>query len=117
MRKIDFKIQHDEFEDWLVWYGDFIKKLIEARNVVKTKFEKLEILEALVSRCAVRWEVLIEEDIITSLNRDSSAYAKAVALALCVSMNPRLKTRRQARVMVRHWVFRLLFIFIISFRT
>lgn len=82
MRKIDFEKNHIEFEDWIIWYGNFLQKLIEAKKVVKTKFEKLELIEALVLRCAVRWEVLVEDDIITSLNRDSSVYANNLGLHL-----------------------------------
>jgi hypothetical protein len=82
MRKLDFKKNHFEFEQWIIWYGNFLKRLIEARKVVKSKFEKMELVEALVLRCAVRWEVLVEDDIITSLNRDSSAYAESLGLRL-----------------------------------
>ena len=82
MRKADFDTSHTEFEIWITWYGNFLKRLIEAQRIVRTKVEKLELVEALVLRCAVRWEVLVQEDIITSLNRDSSAYASALGLHL-----------------------------------
>jgi len=82
MRKADFKKNHLEFERWIIWYGDFLKKLIEAKKVVTSDFEKMELVEALVLRCAVRWEVLIEDDIIASLNHDSSAYANNLGLRL-----------------------------------
>jgi len=82
MRKADFIKNHLEFETWIKWYGDFIKKLIQAQRVIRTKHEKMELVEALVLRCAVRWEVLVEDDIIASLNRDSSFYAKALGLRL-----------------------------------
>ena len=82
MRKANFETNHTEFETWIMWYGDFLKRIIKARRIVKTKVEKLELVEALVLRCAVRWEVLVQEDIITSLNRDSSAYASALELRL-----------------------------------
>lgn len=82
MRKADFEKNHDEFEWFLVFYGDLFKRLIEARKVVRTKYEKEELVEALILRCAVRWELLVERDIITSFNRDSSAYACALGLRL-----------------------------------
>lgn len=82
MRKADFEKNHIEFEYWIDWYGDFLVKLIETKHVVKTKDEKLELVEALVLRCATRWEVLVEADIIASLNRDLSAYADTVGLRL-----------------------------------
>lgn len=82
MRKADFSKNHIEFVTWILWYGDFIYRLVEAKRVVRTKYEKLELIEALVLRCAVRWENLVMEDIITSLNRDPSAYASALGLRL-----------------------------------
>ena len=82
MRKADFKKNHLEFEQWIIWYGDFLKKLIESKKVVRSKFEKRELVEALVLRCAVRWEILVEDDIITSLNRDSSVYSESLGLRL-----------------------------------
>jgi hypothetical protein len=82
MRKADFTKNHDEFEWWVLWYGDFLKRVIEAKRVIRTRFEKQELVEAMVLRCAVRWEFLVIEDIITSLNRDSTAYAKALNLRL-----------------------------------
>ena len=82
MRKANFDTSHTEFENWITWYGNFLKRLIEAQRIVRAKQEKLELVEALVLRCAVRWEVLVQEDILTSLNRDSSAYASALGLRL-----------------------------------
>jgi len=82
MRKANFATSHTEFETWIMWYGNFLRRLIEAQRIVRTKGEKLELVEALVLRCAVRWEVLVQEDIITSLNRDSSGYASALGLRL-----------------------------------
>ena len=82
MKKSDFNISHIEFLNWITWYGDFLQRLIESKLVVRTKFEKLELLEAFVLRTTVRWEVLVTDDIITSLNRDLSEYAKALNLKL-----------------------------------
>ena len=82
MRKTDFKTNHNEFEKWIVWYGAFMKKLIEAQRVIRSNHEKMELIEALVLRCFVRWEVLVEDDIIVSLNRDPSTYANALGLKL-----------------------------------
>ena len=82
MKKADFNTCHIEFLSWIDWYGDFLHRLIESKRVVRTKFEKLELLEAFILRCAVRWEILVREDIITSLNHDSSVYAKVLNLRL-----------------------------------
>lgn len=82
MRKADFRTNHREFDTWVMWYGDFLHRVLGAKRVVRTKFEKMELLEALVLRCAARWEVLVTRDIIVSLNRDSTAYASELDLRL-----------------------------------
>jgi hypothetical protein len=82
MRKADFGTNHIEFVTWVKTYGDFLYRLLEAKRVIRTKFEKLEILEAFVLRFAVRWEVLVVQDMVTSLNRNASAYAKTLNLRL-----------------------------------
>lgn len=83
MRKSSFKKSHQEFEKWLDLYEAYMEELAQ---ITAAKFAKrpikTEIIEALVLRVAVRWERVVEEDIITSLNRDSSAYAAALGLRL-----------------------------------
>jgi hypothetical protein len=98
MRKKSFKINHDDFETWILVYGDLMKRLIGAKHIVRTKFEKMELLEALVLRCAARWERLVEEDIITSLNRASSGYAKELGLKL----RPHLSRDEALAMLVGH---------------
>ena len=49
---------------------------------MRTKFEKLELMEAFVLKVATCWEILVEDDIIASLNHDSSAYASELGLRL-----------------------------------
>jgi hypothetical protein len=82
MRIVNFEKNHNRFEIWLATYWDLIERLIKAKKIIKNKFEKLELVEALVLRCAVRWEVLVENDIIISIGRDSSAYAENLGLRL-----------------------------------
>jgi len=82
MRKCSFEKNHREFEGWIRWYGQFISKLVLAKHVVRTKLQKLELMEALVLRCVVRWEVLVEQDIVASLNRDTSTYSAQTGLSL-----------------------------------
>jgi hypothetical protein len=82
MKKCDFTINHKEFDSWILWYGDFIKKIIEAERVIRRRNEKKELIEAIVLRAASRWEVLIEQDIVTSINHNPSAYARALNLKL-----------------------------------
>ena len=82
MRKIDFRRNHELFDFPVIWYGDLLQKLIEAKNVVRTKLEKSELVEALVMRVATVWDNLVRKDIMASLNRDSSCYAQALGLRL-----------------------------------
>lgn len=56
--------------------------MIASKQVVRYKYEKIELIEAAVHRVCMRCDVLIEEDIITSLNRDSSVYANELGLKL-----------------------------------
>jgi len=82
MKKSNFLKYHTEFLNWIIWYGDFLKKINDAKKIVKTKYQKAETTEAFVLRIATRWENLCIEDIITSLNIDSSIYANALNLRL-----------------------------------
>ncbi len=82
MRKSSFDKNHAEFESWIRTYGDLLERIIEAKRIVHNKDEKMEIVEAFVLRCAARWEVLVEQDTLTSLNRDSSKYAATLGLRL-----------------------------------
>ncbi|KKK67365.1 hypothetical protein LCGC14_2954780, partial [marine sediment metagenome] len=45
MRKADFRTNHREFDTWVMWYGDFLHRVLGAKRVVRTKFEKMELLE------------------------------------------------------------------------
>jgi hypothetical protein len=82
MRKADFATNHKEFDSWILWYMEMMQRLIDARRIVRTSFEKRELIEALVLRVSARWEMLAIRDIVTSLNRDSSQYAAALGLRL-----------------------------------
>jgi len=82
MNKANFKPNHEEFVAWMMTYAELMKRLVEAKRVVRNRFEKLEIVEAFVLRCAVRWELLVVTDMLTSLNRDSSKYASTLGLRL-----------------------------------
>jgi hypothetical protein len=82
VKKCDFRSNHLEFDVWIRWYGDFIKKIIDAERVIRKRHEKMELVEAIVLRAAVRWDVLVEQDIVSSINRDASVYAKALNLRL-----------------------------------
>ena len=82
MRKADFRNNHEEFDDWIWWYSDFVGELVTDRRIVLSKAEKRELIEATVHRVCARWDALVEADIITSLNRDSTRYTKELGLTL-----------------------------------
>ena len=78
MKKASFNKNHKDFEGWMDWYGQFLDKHLHTLS----QFEQHELLEAFVLRVAVRWEVLVIQDIITSLNRNSSKYSAEIGLNL-----------------------------------
>jgi hypothetical protein len=82
MRKSSFQKNHDEFEDTLDWYGDFIARIVGAQRVIRYKYEKTEVLEALVLRIASLWDVLVEDDLVDALNKDASRYGHELGLKL-----------------------------------
>ncbi len=82
MNKSSFFRYHKEFLTWVIWYGDFLKKINDAKKIIPTNYQKAETTEAFVLRIAARWENLCVEDVITSLNLDSNVYAKALNLRL-----------------------------------
>ena len=78
MKKASFDKNHKDFEKWIDWYGDFLDNHLYTLS----QFEQYELLEAFVLRIAVRWEVLVIQDIIASLNHDSSKYSAEIGLNL-----------------------------------
>jgi len=82
MKKSSFLKYHIEFVNWIIWYGDFLKKINDAKRIITNKYQKAETTEAFVLRIAARWENLCIDDIITSLNLDSSVYATTLNLKL-----------------------------------
>jgi hypothetical protein len=78
MKKASFNKNHADFEQKIHWYGKFLDK----RLFNLEQREQYELLEAFVLRIAARWEVLIIQDIVTSLNHDASTYANKIGLCL-----------------------------------
>jgi len=81
MRKADLIKNHNEFEDDLDWYIDFVDRMLTAQRVVRY-YDKLEILESLVIRICAIWEAFIEGEIIDCLNIDCSACQEELHLRL-----------------------------------
>ena len=76
MKKASFSKNHRDFENSIDWYGNFLDRQIP----VMSQIDLYELLETFVLRIAARWEVLVVEDLITSLNRDSSKYSAEIGL-------------------------------------
>lgn len=78
MNKTNFRKNHSNFEKQIDWYGKFLDRYLY--KLLQT--EQCELLEAFVLKIAVKWEVLVIQDIITSLNHDSIKYSKEIGLKL-----------------------------------
>ncbi len=80
MRKISFKRAHDYFEGVLGWWRKLLTDVVGTTRIVSG--ERHEFLDTSVLRISAMWEMLVQEDLVCCLNRDSSAYAKTVGLTL-----------------------------------
>lgn len=81
MRKADLAKNHDEFEEDMDWYIEFLIRMLGAKRVVKYD-DKLEILESLVIRLCAIWEAFIEGEMIDCLNIDCSKCKEELQLKL-----------------------------------
>jgi hypothetical protein len=81
MRKADLAKIHDEFEEDMDWYIDFLIRMLRAKRVVQY-YDKLEILESLVIRLCAIWEVFVGDEMIACLNIDSSKCKEELQLRL-----------------------------------
>jgi len=81
MRKADLAKNHDEFENDMHWYIDFLGRMLLAQRVVKYD-DKIEILESLVIRICAIWEAFIEGEMIDCLNIDCSKCREELQLRL-----------------------------------
>lgn len=86
MRKADLAKNHDEFEDDMDWYIEFLIRMLGAKRVVKYD-DKLEILESLVIRLCAIWEAFIEGEMIDCLNIDCSKCKEELQLKLPKHLN------------------------------
>lgn len=90
MRKADLTKNHDWFEQEIIRYNDFLKRVKNPTLVVKgllDKQDKYEITElSIVHICAI-WESFIEEELIDCLNLDCSKFSDYLRLDLPKDMN------------------------------
>lgn len=81
MKKSSFYKNHSGFEKWIDWYGNFLDRHFYHLYTF-SKAEEYELLESVTLKIAARWEALVIQDVITSLNRDSSRYSSEIGLKL-----------------------------------
>ena len=81
MRKADIAKNHDDFEQDMDWYIDFLDRMLRAKRVVQYD-DKLEILESLVVRICAIWEAFVEEEMIDCLNIDCNQCKEELQLRL-----------------------------------
>jgi len=82
MKKSSTEKTFDNFETWLYTYTVFLNKILNAKRVVATKWEKEELLEAFVLRVVSVWEIFVENLIIDCLNKDTTKYGSYMDLRL-----------------------------------
>lgn len=74
MRKSSFETTFQDFFDNMAFDIDFLKKIKEAKQVVKLAHEKRSVFEAYVFSICANWEILVENILIDCFNRDTSGY-------------------------------------------
>ncbi len=82
MRKLGFKTAHDYFEGCLRWWSDVLTEALDSNALLKHVAERHEILDTSVLRLSALWEMLVHRDLLSCVNRDSSALAKTLGLRL-----------------------------------
>jgi hypothetical protein len=82
MKKSSAEKTFDKFETWLYIYTVFLNKILSAKRVVSTTWEKQELLEAFVLRVVSVWEIFVEDLIVDCLNKDTTKYAAYMDLRL-----------------------------------
>jgi len=82
MRKLGFKTAHDYFEGTLRWWSDYLDEVLESDRLVTHTAERHEILDTSVLRLSALWEMLVHRDLLSCVNRDSSALSKSLGLRL-----------------------------------
>jgi len=79
MRKADLAKNHDDFEDNMGWYIEFLERMLDQ---VKEEDDFVVILESLVIRLCAIWEAFVDDEMIACLNIDSSKCKEELQLRL-----------------------------------
>ena len=82
MRKADLIKNHDEFEEDMEWYKDFLQRVLRAQRVLGSRDDKLEIIESSLIRICALWEAFIEGEMIDCLNIDCKKCSEYLQLEL-----------------------------------
>ncbi len=72
MRKSDLKAGHQKFDDALIRYRDFSRKIIDAQRVIGTAQEKRDLAESVILRLVANWENFVDDHLVACVNRDYS---------------------------------------------
>jgi len=72
MRKASLVKNHEKFDQALLRYRTFMKKIIDAQRVVSTPIEKRDVAESIILRLCANWESFVDEHLIDCINVDHS---------------------------------------------
>ena len=82
MRKSSLRLTFDDFDGKLLFYADFVNRIVYAQRVIRFKYEKVELLEAFVLRLVTSWDVFVRDLFVDCLNKDAAKYADYMGLRL-----------------------------------
>src|SRR4030095_7144174 len=67
MRKAELRKNHEEYDEAIKRYRDFIKKCLNAKNVIKSQ-EKQDLAESVLLRVCAYWQSFTNEHIVDCVN-------------------------------------------------
>ena len=76
MRKADLRQNHKLLDDSIDRYREFLKRVIKAKSVIRTRQEKRDIAESVLLRLCANWERFLEEHLIDCVNVNPSGLDK-----------------------------------------
>lgn len=82
MRKASTICTYKVFLEWMYFYVKFLNKIVDRKKIILTKYERKELVEALVLRIVSIWETFVEYVLIDCLNKDTSQFSNYTGLKL-----------------------------------
>ena len=70
MRKATLTKNHEKLDAAINRYEDFMKRIIKAKQVIKTIQEKQDLAESVLLRLCANWESFVDEHLVDCVNRD-----------------------------------------------